>query len=578
MSWRLARFLARFPGAGAGPAALFWALTVAILVLPIAAFLVVAVSPRAFDQGSEWFTLADLGAALRGPALHALADSAVVGVATAVLATAVGFAVAWLQARTSGPGRAAWPLVMFALLLAPSYLIALGWERLLERGGVLAQLGIADTGLRHLCYSPLGVVGVLAVKGVPFAYLALSGALRGLGEEFEAAVRVHGGNRRAALRVVLALLAPAVWSALAIVFAESVSDFGVASTLAASAHFPVATFTLFNAIDNEPVQFPVAAAIGWCLMGLAGLALLAQYRALRGRSYQVLGGRRRPARRVRLRPAGRLAAAVGLALFVALALGVPALGAVSASMIQGFGSVLGRHGLTLQNYRRVLHSSQLGGPILLSARLATLTASITVVMGLAAARLLARRRTALAGRVLDLMLLTAVALPGIVFAAGYIFTYNLPVTNALGIHLYETTTLLLLGYLATALPSTSRVLLGSVSQLEDSLREAGRVHGGGPWRSWWATVLPLLARPMVSAWLLTFGATLLELPVSQLLYPPGQPPLSVAITKALANYDYGGGTAMEVLAVLFALGITAVVLGLFRLAAPRGWRQLGRSG
>jgi iron(III) transport system permease protein len=168
-------------------------------------------------------------------------------------------------------------------------------------------------------------------------------------------------------------------------------------------------------------------------------------------------------------------------------------------------------------------------------------------------------------------------LPGIVFAAGYIFTYNLPLTNDLGIHLYETTTLLVLGYIATALPPASRVLFGSVGQVQESLREAARVHGSSGPGSWLRVMLPLLARPLLAAWSLTFGATLLELPVSQLLYPPNDPTVSVGIEKALSNYDYGGGTAMEVLAVLCALAVIGLVWGIFQLAAPAGWRRLGRT-
>jgi len=386
---------------------------------------------------------------------------------------------------------------------------------------------------------------------------------------------VHGGGRFAAGRTIVALLAPAIWSALAIVFAESVSDFGVAATLANDAHFPVATFTLYTAIDNFPVQFSVAAAVGWCLMALAALALLAQARATRGRSYRVLGGRSRPARRHQLGPRAKVATLAGMLGLCVVALGVPAFGAVSASMINGLGSLVGNHAFSFANYRRVLHSPALYGPLLYSARLAVITATATVMLGAVTARLLSTRGARLSGRVLDLVLLTAVALPGIVFAAGYIFTYNLPITNRLGIHLYETPFLLLLGYLATALPSTSRVLLGSVSQLQESMRHAGRVHGAGAFGSWARTVLPLLARPLIGAWVLTFAATLLELPVSQLLYPPNHPPVSVGITKALANYDFGGGTAMEVIAVLFALAVVAAAWILFRLLAPVGWRRLG---
>ncbi|MCW2492940.1 MAG: binding-protein-dependent transport system inner rane component, partial [Frankiales bacterium] len=359
-----------------GPWLLFWLLIVAILVLPIALFLLVAFSPRLLGQGAAWFTLQGFRDAFTGTLLRGTLNSLVVGVASAVVATAVGAGVAWCVLRTDVVGRRLWAGSMFALLLAPSYLIALGWERLLEPAGVLELLGIPATGLRQAFYGPLGVVIVLSVKGVPFAFLALSGALRGLGEEFEAAARVHGGGRSAAARVVLALLAPACWSAFAIVFAESVSDFGVAATLANDAHFPVATFTLYNAIDNFPVQFPVAAAVGWILMALAGLALLAQTRALRGRSYRVLGGRSRPARRLRLSRTAHLLTVGCLLGLVVVGLGIPSFGAVSASLIDGLGSLVGSHRLTLTNYSRVLHSPALRAPLQFSAELAVVTATV----------------------------------------------------------------------------------------------------------------------------------------------------------------------------------------------------------
>lgn len=571
---RVAMAFSRYRGA---PMAVFWLIVVAILVLPIVLFLAVAFSPRLFAQGPQWFSLAGFGAAFTGPVLHGVLDSLFVGVASAVGAAAIGFGVAWAVLRTDVPGRRFWSGAMFALLLAPSYLVALGWERLLEPSGILDLLGLHPGGFRHLFYGPFGVVVILMVKGVPFSYLAISNALRGLGEEFEAAVRVHGGGARDATRVVVALLAPAVWSALAIVFAESISDFGVAATLANDAHFPVATFTLYNAVSNFPIQFSVAAAIGWILMAMAGLALLAQSRALRGRSYRVLGGRSRPARRQKLSPLGKIGSVAALGLLAFVGLGVPAFGAVSASLVKGLGSLASSHSLTFANYRRVLNSSALRGPLMYSARLALVTATVTTVLGGVSARMLAGRGRQVSARLLDLMLLTAVALPGIVFAAGYIFTYNLPFLNTLGIHLYETTALLVLGYLATALPSTARVLLGPFSQVQASLSEAGRVHGSGGMASWARTVLPVMARPLVVAWVLTFAATLLELPVSELLYPPNHPTVSVGITKALANYDYGGGTAMEVVAVLFALLVVAGAWGLFRLLAPAGWRLLGRT-
>jgi iron(III) transport system permease protein len=509
--------------------------------------------------------------------LQAIRDTLLVGVAAAVAAAAIGFTVAWVVLRLRVPGRRIWSGCMFALLLVPSYMIALGWERLFEPDGVLDLLHVPDSVGRSLVYGPVGVIGVLTVKGVPFAYLAVSAGLRGLGEEFEAAVRVHGGGRTAVMRTVLALLAPAIWSALAIVFAESISDFGVAATLANDAHFPISTYALSNAVYNYPTQFPVAAAISWLLLAMAGIALLAQSAALRGRSYRVLGGRTRPARRRELSRPGRYGVCAAMALLMLTCLGVPVFGAISASLITGLGTLVGGLNFSLDNYRKALSSPDLYQPLAYSLELAAITATITVLLGLVVARLVTSRRGRSSAKMLDLLLLAAVALPGIVFGAGYIFTYNLPLTNDLGIHLFDTTTLLVLGYIGTSLPPASRVLFGSVGQVQESLREAARVHGSSELVSWLRVMLPLLAKPLLAAWSLTFGATVFELPVSQLLYPPNDPTLSIGIESELSKYDYGGGTAMEVLAILVTLAVIGLVWGIFQLAAPAGWRKLGRT-
>ncbi len=394
--------------------------------------------------------------------------------------------------RTS-PGAGCGPESMFALLLARRTSIALGWERLLEPAGVLDMLGVPDAAPAALLYGPVGVVVVLTVKGVPFAYLAISGALRGLGEEFEVAVRVHGGGRVAATRIVGGPAGPGVWSAFAIVFAESVSDFGVAATLANDAHFPVATFTLYNAIDSFPVQFPrggrgrVDAAWRWPASrcsprrGRCGAAAIA-----------CSAGEPGPPAGTACRRPPRSSALAGLVVLV-------------RRRPRGAGL---RRGVGVADQRpRVAGRRARADPGQLppgaeqpdaAATRCCYSAKLAADHGdghrgarrSVAARLLSTRGGRVAGRVLDLLLLTAVALPGIVFAAGYIFTYNLPLMNRLGIHLYGTTTLLVLGYLATALPSTSRVLLGLVSQVQESLREAARVHGSGMATSWLRTVLP----------------------------------------------------------------------------------------
>ena len=101
------------------------------------------------------------------------------------------------------------------------------------------------------------------------------------------------------------MLAPAIWSALAIGFAESISDFGVAATLAYNSNFSLATYQLFAAIGNFPPSFPLASAMGTLLVAAIAIPLALQARALRGRSCQMLSGRTRQVIRRSSVPAAR---------------------------------------------------------------------------------------------------------------------------------------------------------------------------------------------------------------------------------------------------------------------------------
>ena len=244
---------------------------------------------------------------------------------------------------------------------------------------------------------------------------------------------------------------------------------------------------------------------------------------------------------------------------------------MSGSLLADYGSSFS---LTWANYQALFHQSGLIGPLERSMLYGVLTASVTVFLGFIAARLLSQRRTAATGA-MDFLLLASVALPGVVFGAGYIFAYNLPIMSSLHIDLYQTVQLLVIAYIASSLPTNARVLVGSISQLQTSLKDAARAHGAGAVAAWAHGVLPVLSRPIMMAWLFTFCGVFLELPLSQLLYAPGSPPAAIAIEDNLSNYHYGVGMAQAVLAVFIAFAVVAVALGAYRLFAPAGWRRIG---
>ena len=546
-------------------------IVVLLLVVPSLCFLVQAFSPRLFDQGSAWLTWSNVSQAMQDGLGRAMVDTVVVALCAALIGTVAAAGLAFIAERTNAKGRRGYVMGLWAVLLCPSYLIAVGWEEIVLRSGLLGAAGVWSATLQHLVMGPVGVAVVLGLKGAPFSYFALAPSMAAVGGDLEHAARVHGGGRLAVLRTVGPVLLPAALSGFIIVFAESVGDFGVASTIAASAHFPVATYTLYAAISTFPANFGVAAVVGWMLVASVGGALALQALLLRNRSFAIVSGRSRPSARRHLRTRGHVIAMVFASAFFVLALGVPLVGVLSSSLLIPF---VGLHvsSFTLANYRGLLGVQGLSGPIRFSAEMGAVCGLATLALGAVLARMMAGGTRGAARKILDLTLLVAVALPGVVFAAGYIFAYDLPLLTNAGIALYGTVPLLGMAYVANAVPQSSRILLGPFAQIQESLLAAARVHGAGVSRAWRQGVLPLLARPLVWAGLLAFSALFLELPISELLSPPGVVPVSVAILRVLGKANIGLGTALSVVAVLFTLVAVGVVLALFRILAPPGWR------
>lgn len=535
---------------------------VLLLAYPLGSFLALAFWPGLFGQGAGGLGLRAFAHALTGYDLKALFDSLWIGSGAGALGTVLGAWLAWLTTRTRFPGARLIEGAIWLVLLLPSYFMAVGWQLLLAPGGMLSVGWLASAML-----GPAGVMLVLAMKGVPFAYLALVSAWRGLPEELEEAGRVHGLAAGTRLRLALRLLAPGLIAAFAVVYAESLSDFGVAATLAAGASFPLATYAIYSAISSQPLSFPLAAASSWLLLALLLPAVWLQARInRRAARYSVLNGRARPPRRRALGPLRGALHWAGIALFLLLALGMPLLAAAGTSLARVPGAGLELRNLTLAHFAHVLDAPEVLGALLYSLRLAACSALAAVALGLVVTLLLLRPGGL--ARLLDGALLSVMALPGLILAAGYIFAYNQP-----WLPLYGGSLLLGMAYLTAVLPMASRMLLGPVAQQHRSLHEAAQVHGVPRLRQWLRVRLPLLATPLLFAWLLTASHVVFELPVSELLYPPGSPPLAVALIGYLRSFHYATEAALQLTAVVLVGGIVLAVRWLFSRFTPAIWRR-----
>lgn len=555
-----------------------------LIVYPLLAIMVQSVVPGLFDAHPDLTpTLANLRALITERSnAQAVLNSAGMGLAVAVGATLIGVPLAVLTTRTNVPMRRVMDALVWVVFFTPSFVMASSWLVLVSTGGIIDQIHRMPPIVANTFFGLGGVIFILSLKLFPFVYLSARAGLGGLGSEFSDAARTLGaGPFRAFLRIDLPLLLPAVLAGAIIAFAEALSDFGTVATIAQQSSFPLLTYQIYTAIDTAPVNFPLAAAFGLLLIVIIGAAMVGQSLLLKGRGYRVISGRSRPAHRVDL---GRWAG-VGLlfcGLVFAFALFLPLAGAiVSSSMIAIVNGFVASN-FSSQNFSDALAVGSANVAALeRSMIIALICATVVSLIALPLAFTL-ERGDMRGGRLLNLVTLTTIAVPGIVLAAGYIFAWNQQWQTRVGLHLYGTIQLLVLALIAGALPYAVRLYAGSLAQIGDSVMDAARVQGAGIWTTLGRIVFPMLRKQVGSIWMLVFTGAMFELAAAELLYPPGQPTMPVEILALLDNFRTGAAMALTILAIA-ALAVTLVVarfllwilnISLWRqVAAARAKRQ-----
>lgn len=548
---------------------------VVLIVYPIASIVVQSVLPGLFDTHPNLApTMLNLRALVADHSnVQAFVNSAWMGVAVACGAGVIGVPLAFLVERTDLPLRRVVTALVWLVFFTPSFVMASSWLVLISTGGIIDQVHRLPPTVANTFFSLGGVIFILSLKLFPFVFLATRAGLAGLGSEFSDAARTLGSSAlRASLRIDLPLLLPALLAGTIIVFAEAVSDFGTVATIAQQSGFPLLTYQIYTSINTAPVNFPLSAAFALLLILIIAAAMLLQALLLRRRSYQVLSGRTRPARTVIL---GRWKGPALLFCLVAftLALLMPLIGAVLTSTMIDASNGFGVSNFTSQNFSDALAvgSANLGA-LERSVVLALICATVVSLAALPLAYTMERGEVA--GRqLLNVVTLTAIAVPGIVLAAGYIFAWNQPWQAHHGFQFYGTIELLVVAMIAGALPYAVRLYAGSLAQVNSTMIDASRVQGAGIWTTLVLIVFPMLRAQVQSIWMLVFTGSMFELAVAELLYPPGQPTMPIAILALLNNFRTGTAMALTLLSIAALAGVLLAARLLFWFAEVTFWNR-----
>jgi iron(III) transport system permease protein len=410
------------------------------------------------------------------------------------------------------------------------------------------------------------------------ATFIIGGALAGLGGEYEDAARLSGASpARAWLAINIPLLAPAIALSCIVIFAEVLSDFGMASTIALQSNFGVLTYGIYAAASDYPVDFPMAGAQALTLLVLILLAVILERFLRRGADARLVSGRSKSTRMYDLGNWRWVLTAVML-LIAFLSLYLPLMTIVGRALTRTLGAGLSLSNFTAENLARAI---EIGTPannaLLRSLGYAGATAAISCVIALLLCAQLDRASRTARMAVLS-MALGAIAIPGIVLGFGYILVWNrLPGFASWPFPHYGDASLLITGYVSAALPYCLVVILSAVGQLAPSLNDAARLHGISPATRLLRITLPLVFISVLTAFLLTFIRTVFELPISQLLIPVSGTPVPPFVVRLFNHDNDGQAAALSLVSMLVSGGIAGLIWIAARRHVILDWRR-GEAG
>ena len=496
--------------------------------------------------------------------LSALWNSVWISLASVLLSGLIGVPLALFFQRYEFPGRGVLAaLVSLPVLLPPlvgviAFLFLYGETGFLTRG---LQLLL---GMEEAPWRLNGAGAVLLVHAYTmyvYFYLFVSAALTRLDPALAEASAALGGSRWTTMRrVTLPMLAPAIGGAALLVFMTSMGSFSAPYVFGGG--FRVLTTQIFASKLNGEIGIAAVETVMLALVSIVFLLVLQRYEARREYVGAGKGTSSRAASAALSRRQRWLLTATASAVVLVLLLPHVTVLLVSFVPDGTWTTELFPPVYSTESYRELFADAEQFRPILNSLKMASAATAANIVLGFAAAYVLARKRVRGRG-LIGVLVVLPWALPGTVLAIALASTFSVHQPLAGRFVLVGTAAILPLAYFIRNIPLVTRAALTSFRQFDPALEEASASLGAGGWTTTRRILLPLVLPGLAAGAMLAFVTALGEFVASILLYTHSTRPISMEILAQLRAYDFGGAAAYAVLLILlmaiaFAFGQRSV--------------------
>lgn len=531
---------------------------VALLVLtPLGALLYGAVRTHSPGSRRATWTWANIDAVYGGLfsggwTQSATLNSVALALPVMLIACAIGVFLAWAVTRTDMPGRRTFEIAFLLPMLYSPLVGVIGWSVLADpQAGILnsAWKSVTDAAEPLInIYSYAGIVWVMVLYFIPYAFILNVGALRAMDPALEEAAAVAGaGLWRRLAHITFPIMLGSVAAAALFIFTLALEQFAIPGFLGSHIRFDTLAYAIYLRTNTYPSDLPGAAAAGTLLLILSAVGLY-WYRRLTRRAERfvtVTGRGYKPG----VTPLGRMRYvlfAVCLLIFVvgiALPLGAVALRALLPVRT----TVLDLSALSFANFEQLFAAEDILLGLRNSVYLGAGVATLCAVLGLLLSFRIVRGKGRAMG-LADYLIAMPIAIPGTVFGVGMLWAY-------VGTPLYLTLWILMLAFVTRYLVYGVRTLGTGMMQIDKTLEEAATVSGASPLRTFMFVNLPLLRPVIASAWLLVFMIVMREISASVILYGVKSVTLPILTWSYLIDGSYGLASALAIVQLLIVGGI-----------------------
>jgi iron(III) transport system permease protein len=482
-----------------------------------------------------------------------LANSVNLGLTVTLFTTVLSLPLALLLVRYEFRGKGLLTGLILIPMVLPPFVGAIGMRQLLARFGsvnlLLLEMGVINQPIDWLGGGSFwGVVILESLHLYPIMYLNLAAALANVDPSLEEAAKNLGANRvKLFTTITFPLMLPGYFAGAIIVFIWAFTDLGTPLVFEYREVIAVQIFSMVTDLHQNPMGYAFVVVV----IVLTLFFFYLSKRILGGGGYEMLGRGHVTSGRG---PATKTMTVVAYAMVLgisALAL-IPHLGVLLTSVTQRwFLSVLpGEY--TLKFYQEVFNHDLTLLSIKNSLLLSSLSTIIDVVLGVAIAYLLARKRVPGRG-VLDALAMLPLALPGLVLAFGYVAAFSAtPLDPRI-----NPVPLLVIAYAVRRLPYMVRAAYAGFQQTSVALEEASINLGASPMKTLFQITMPLIFANLIAGAVLAFSFAMLEVSDS-LILASKEPyyPITKAIYALLGRIADGPyiASAMGMLGLLLLSG------------------------